>query len=197
MILWFALLALAPIVFGYLYYSSAVNDVDQLKSSIESLKTLADKTDRKQSQNRAAREKYKEADRLYIDKNVESLKFLEPEAKSLEELVNNKTFAGDEMVKRRLEFLTGSENKILMTEGTITTYPYFQEVISTLSKSVEVNLQDIKKVLSVIEGVEIPPYKIIPNRPQMIILDFKIDRKETEKNEVYILNMKLLKREYL
>jgi hypothetical protein len=197
MILWFALLALAPIVFGYLYYSSAVNDVDQLKSSIESLKTLADKTDRKQRQNRAAREKYKEADRLYIDKNVESLKFLEPEAKSLEELVNNKTFAGDEMVKRRLEFLTGSENKILMTEGTITTYPYFQEVISTLSKSVEVNLQDIKKVLSVIEGVEIPPYKIIPNRPQMIILDFKIDRKETEKNEVYILNMKLLKREYL
>ena len=68
----------------------------------------------------------------------------------------------------------------------------------TLVHPIEVNVDDIQEILSGIEGVIIGPYEPPPNPPQLLMLDFKIDRKGiSEKNEVYGLNLKLLKREFL
>lgn len=143
------------------------------------------------------REHFRGADHFYIDKHLETLSFLESEAETLQKLVNNKYFAGDENVKKRLEFILGPSNDLLFSEGNVQSYPFFQETISSLVHPVEVNLEDLKEILALVEGSQIGPYKPGPNRPQLIIIDFKLDRKEaTEKNEVFLLNMKLLKREY-
>ena len=59
------------------------------------------------------------------------------------------------------------------------------------------NLNDLKKVLALIEGQPIGDNKSGPNKPQLIITDFKLDKKEiTDKNDILLINMKLLKREY-
>lgn len=198
LVLWAAIFALLPIFFAVFSWYSAQSDSDALISSLDRVSYLAKSKESKQLLNRSVREHFKEKERYYIDKSLEPLKFLQPEIKSLQTLMNNKNFAGDEKVKQRLDYLTGQDNKFILTEGNIQTYPYFQEVIASLIKPVELNVDDLKKVLSLIEGVEIPPYTPPQDRPQLIITEFKIERKEaTKKNEVYQLNLKLLKREYL
>lgn len=197
LVIWIGALALLPIFFSLVFYISSHNEIRAVNNQINTSLMLAETKETKQAINRSVRENYREADRFYIDKNIETITLLEPEIKSLQEIVNNKNFAGDERVKRRLDFLTGPDNKILMVEGNIQTYPLFQEVISTLSRPVEINVDDLKQLLSLMEGVDIPPYTPAADRPQLIVLDFKLTRKEGEEgNEVYQLNMKLLKREY-
>jgi hypothetical protein len=188
---------LLPVILAVLHFYTNVNAVNALSNELEVLQLAALTREKKQSQNMSIRENYKNADHFYIDKHLETLTFLEPEAEELQKLVVNRNYAGDEAVKKRLEFLTGPGNSLLFSESNIETFPFFKETVSTLVHPVEINNADLMEILSLVEGQPIGPYKPGPNRPQLIILDFKIDRKEaTDKNDVYVLNMKLLMREY-
>ena len=151
----------------------------------------------KQAQNIAVINHYREADHFYIDKHIESLIFLEPEIESLQKIMAKNDFAEDEQVKRRLDYLNQSNN-LSFSEGAVQASPLFQEVMETQVHPVEVNGIDLQKILSRVEGVQISAFAPGPNRPQLLIVDFKLDRKKmSEKNEVFQLNMKLLKREFL
>lgn len=197
MILYVLLAGLLPVFFALFHFLSQKTAVEELQNTLTLVEQLALQREHKQSLNRSVRDNYKEADHFYIDKYLENLEFLKPEAETLQKLVNNKYFAGDENVKKRLEFVTGQENSLLFSEGNVQNYPFFQETTPTLSHPVEVNLNDLKEILAITEGIAIDNFEPGPNRPQLIILDFKLDRKEiSENNEVFILNMKLLKREY-
>lgn len=187
-----------PFAFVFIYYLSEKSSLDDLHSTIEDMQQTAFIREKKQAMNMAVRNHYKDADHFYIDKHVETLSFLEPEIESLQKLVNNKNFAGDEVVKKRLEQLSGTGNNMVFSEGIVQSTPNFQEVTETLVHPVEINSMDLQKILARIEGVPIGPFTPGPNRPQLVILDFKLDRKNiTEKNEVFTLNLKLLKREFL
>jgi hypothetical protein len=188
---------LLPIFFAAAHLMTRINAIDQLQNNLMHMEQLALVREKKQSLNMIVKDYYRQADHFYIDKNLETLSFLEPETETLQKLVNNKYFAGDEIVKARLEFLMGPTNDLLFSEGNVQAYPFFQETISTLVHPVEINLEDLKKILTHIEGQPIGQYKPGPKRPQLIILDLKLDKKEaTEKNDVFLLNLKLLKREF-
>ncbi len=197
MILYFMIAGMLPVFFALFQFISEKSSVDELKNFIELVEVQALNREQKQAQNMAVRENFKEADHFYIDKYLESLDFLQPEADSLNILVNNKYFAGDEMVRKRLDFLTGEGNTFLFTESNVQNYPFFQETTATLVHPVEINLSDLKNILTLIEGEPIGSFEPGPNRPQLIVLDFKLDKKEpTPNNHVFVLNLKLLKREY-
>jgi len=197
LILYLMVAGIVPILFIFSHFLSSLNSLDELKNTISHVEQLALTKERKQSMNILTREHFRNADHFYIDKHLETLSFLEPEIEALQKVVNNKYFAGDESVKRRLEFLTGPTNCLLFSEGNIQAYPFFQETTASLVHPVEINHEDLKELLSLIEGYNIGSYKPGPKRPQLIILDFKLDKKEpTENNEVFQLNLKLLKREY-
>jgi hypothetical protein len=191
------LIGILPLLLAVVHFFSQQEMLDNLQSAVQQVKDKAFVIDKKQAINRTVIDHYREADHFYIDKYLETLVFLEPEIESLQKLVGNKNFAFDDTVKKRLDFLTNNNNLIL-TEGVVQAYPQFQETLETLSHPVEVNVDDIQELLSRIEGVNIGEYTPPSNPPQLLILDFKIDRKsQSEKNETYNLNMKLLKREYL
>lgn len=197
MILYLMILGLFPVVFSLMILKNNLNNINELENAIEDVKQQALLREQRQSLNMIVWEHFKESDHFYVDKHLETLSFLEPEVEELQKLVNNKNFAGDENVKKRLEFLTGSGNNLLLSEGSVQAYPFFQETAASLAHPIEVNLEDLKELLALIEGQTIGPYKPGPGRPQLIITDFKIDRKEaTEGNEVLLLNLKILKREY-
>lgn len=192
------LAGLLPFVFVLASYWSEKSSLDDLQTNMQDMQQTALLRERKQATNMAVRNAYRDADHFYIDKYVETLTFLEPEIENLQKLVNNKNFAGDESVKKRLELLNGSGNSLVFTEGVVQSSPQFQEVTETLVHPVEVNTSDLEKILARVEGVPIGAHAPGPNRPQLIILDFKLDRKNvTEKSEVFLLNIKLLKREFL
>jgi hypothetical protein len=197
LITYLLVLGAIPIVFVTMNFLGERRQISETQSQIENLKDRAFILDRRQSQNNAARENFKDSDHYFLDKHLETLKFLEPEVDGLHKLESNKNYAGDENVKQRLEFLTGNANTLQFSEGNVQSFQYVQEISDTLVHPVEVNVSDLKKILSLIEGVEIPPNSPPTDRPQLIILDFRIDKKEiNSNNEVFLLNLKLLKREY-
>lgn len=198
MLIYLMLAGLIPIIIGWLSFSSELEQTRTLDNQLWSLQEQAYSRERKQAANMAVLSHFRDADHFYIDKYLETLAFLEPEIESLKNMSSNPNFPEDENIKKRLDLLTGTENSMVFTEGVVQSTPIFQEVTETLVRPVEVNVNDLKQILCRIEGISlagcIPP----PNRPQLIVLDFKIDKKTvSEKNQVFLLNLKLLKREFL
>lgn len=197
-VLYMVCLGFIPLVFMSLLFFSENNRIEEFSESLNTLRDQIFIKEKKQALNVAVRQHFRDADHFYIDKYLETITLLDPEIETLQKIANDKNFANDERIKKRIEFLTGPSNSILFSEGTVHTFPFFQETIETLIHPVEVNANDIKNILSRIEGVSIGKYSPGPNRPQLIIVDFRLDKKKiTQKNEVYILDTKLVKREFL
>lgn len=180
-----------------LYFYSSANEIEDAKLRIEAVSNQAFIKNQKQATNQAVRKHFAESDRFYIDKNLENITFLETEIEGLQKIAENKSVAEDESFKKRLDLLSKG-NRLSFIESNVTSYPIFQETTETLAHPVEVNLEDIKEILAKVEGLQIGKYKPGPNPPQLLILDFRIDKQaQSEDNEIYLLNLKLLKREYL
>lgn len=189
---------LLPIFFVITLFFSQKSQLNDLESTLENIQYQSFNKEKKQALNMMVRQHFHDADHFYIDKHLETLVFLEPEIEMLQKIVNEKNFADDERIKRRLEFLTSQSNSLVFSEGVVQTFPLFQETVETLVHPVEINTSDLKKILSAIEGIEIGGHLPKEQRPQLLVLEFKLDKKKVhEKNEVFTLNMKLLKREFL
>ena len=190
--------AILPVLFAWYTIASNLHHTEELQSRIWQLQELSSIKEKKQISNMAVRSYFRDADHFYIDKHLETLTFLEPEIDSMRKLLNNPDYPDDDLVKKRIEHLSGPANSMIFTEGVVQSTPLFQEVTETLVHPVEVDVNDLKTILCRIEGVPLGGTCVpIPNRPQLIITDFKIDRTTvSEKNEIYQLNLKLLKREF-
>jgi hypothetical protein len=198
LMMYLMLAGLIPIFVAWFSYSSKLDRVNQLKQQVYHLQDQAFIRENKQSSNMAVRLHFSDADHFYIDKNLETLSFLEPEIESLKSMLNNPNFPDDDNIKKRIETLTGNGNSMVFTEGVVQSTPIFQEVTETLVHPIEVNVNDLRRILCNIEGIALGDCVPTPDRPQLMILDFKIDKKNvSEKNEVFLLNLKLLKREFL
>lgn len=196
-VIYLLILGQLPLLFVIIHFFSQNAALNSLSNSLELAQVQAQTSEAKHALNNAVRQHYSDADHFYIDKQLETLIFLEPEIESLQKVVNHRNFTEDAAIKKRLELLTNS-NSLSFSEGAVQSTPGFQETIETLIHPVEVNINDLKHILAKVEGVEIEPYSQGQSRPQLIILDFKIDKKKiSDSNEVLSLDMKLLKREFL
>lgn len=198
LLIYLMLAGLIPIILSWFSFSSELSQVNELKQRIFNLEEEAFIREKKQASNIAIINHFSDADHFYIDKNLENLSLLEPEIESLKGMLNNSNFPDDDNIKKRLNTLTESANNLIFTEGIVQSTPNFQEVTETLVHPVEVSVRDIQQILCQVEGIALNGCTPSPDRPQLIILDFKIDKKiVSEKNEVFLLNLKLLKREFL
>lgn len=192
------LLGLLPLLLAGFLFLNELNGVKEISDAVSQMKETAFQRLKKQSINTTVRNHYRDADHFYIDKNLETMSFLAPEIDSLQKIASNKNFPEDENIKKRLEQLNGPGNKLQFVEGVVLSNPVFQETTETLVHPVEINISDLKNVLAKIEGVPVDAFQPGLNRPQLIITDFKLDKKSvSDKNEVFVLNLKLLKREFL
>ncbi|MCB1113603.1 MAG: hypothetical protein KDK62_02485 [Chlamydiia bacterium] len=196
-LIYIMILCLLPSLFAGLWVWSQTGQVEGIKDQLENVREHAFLKEKRQASNKNLQNFYKDADSFFIDKHLESLTFLEPEIDSLQKLSSQKNVPEDESVRRRLDKLTGPDNALNFTEGVVQNYGAFQETTETLARPVEVNLNDLYKILTRIEGVSISGETVPEGRPQLIILDFRMEKKKNlDKNEAYQLNMKLLKREF-
>lgn len=189
---------LLPVIWTWMQTAEQNRRIEGVLRSADALYGDIWSKEARQSLNKLVREHYRDADHFYIDKHLEPLLFLEDEVKSLEKIVNYEGFQGDELIRKRLDFLTDGSNNLAFSEGTVQSYPQFQETLESTVHPVEVNVSDIQKILSRIEGVPIGPWKPADGVPQLIITDFKIERKQRgDHDEVFSLTTKILKREFL
>lgn len=197
-LVYIVILTCLPLLLLIFLFSSQKIELETLHQTIEQVEQQAFIKEKKQAQNVSVRHHFREADHFYIDKHLETLVFLESEIELLQKLINDQNFAGDERIKKRLEFLTGSTNSLNFSEGVVQTSPHFQETTETLVHPVEVNASDIQKILTRIEGISLAGQTAGAYRPQLLVTEFKLDKKQvTDKNEVFSLNLKLVKREFL
>jgi hypothetical protein len=195
-LLYIFVLSLIPIVFALIYYQSQSRSLETLESRIQRLQAAAVTLDRKQAANALVRNYFAEADRFYLEKQTESLRLLETETDALQKLGNQPYIAEDPRITRRLNAL--ADNTVIFSEGMVQSYSFFNEIPEALQHPIEVDVDDIKKLLTKIEGVTIGTHEPGPNRPQLIVTDFRLDRKSAQgESDLYTLNLKILKREYL
>lgn len=198
MLIYVMVLCLIPFLFVLLQFYAKLGSINDLEARLDRVQHLALVQEKRQANNISVINHFKDADHFYIDKHLETLIFLEPEIEALQKIVNHKNLPEDEIIKKRLELLTGGGNSLKFSEGVVQTFPQFQETAETLIHPVEINVTDLQKILTRVEGISIGAFDPPPNRPQLIVLEFKLDKKRAaDKNEVFILNMKLLKREFL
>ncbi len=187
-----------PLFFVWVIFSSELSELANLENHMFRLQDMAFSTEKKQSINMAVRNHFKEADHFYIDKHIETIALMQPEIESLKGVLNNPNLPDDEGIKKRLELLSGPTNKLVFAEGVVQSTPQLQEVTETLTHPVEVNVSDLRQILCKVEEIPFAGCEIVKSRPQLIVLDFKIEKKNvSEKNQVFVLNLKLLKREFL
>ncbi len=197
-ILYLICLGLFPFIFVVFLFISQKNELEEFENTLENVENQVFIKEKKQALNLAVRQHFRDADHFYIDKYLETLIFLEPEIEQLQKIVQDKNFADDDRIKKRLELLTSQGNALVFSEGSVQTFPLFQETSETLVHPVEVNVSDIQKILSRIEGIKMGEFATGLHRPQLVITEFKLDKKkQNDKNEVYLLNLKLIKREFL
>lgn len=188
---------LLPLFAAIVWFFGAKEEIRTLENNFELLQYQASNKEKKQAQNRSVQNYFADADHFYIDKHLETLSFLEPELDQLQLLLDGSLPVADS-IRKRHEQLSGPLNALSFVEGQVHSFASFQETIESLAHPVEVNVQDLQKILTLIEGTEVGPYKPIESRPQLIITDFKLERKEViPQHETYQLQLKLLKREYL
>lgn len=197
LMIYLLIFGLLPLGIVFFFFLSDLEKINSLEYGLQRVHEQALKVERKQSANIATRNFYSSADHFYIDKELETLKFLEPEIEGLKKMMENPNYIEDGQIRKRLDFLTSKQNQLTFSESNVQSTPFFQEVTETSLHPVEINVSDLKKILTLIEGREINENKVPANKPQLIFLEFKLEKKSIrENNQVYELNTKLLKREF-
>jgi hypothetical protein len=185
-----------PFIFFLFHFFFGMQKLEQAEQEMERihLKTLHLKeTQRKES---ALLFSLKNPDPHYLGKHLETLTFLLPEIKKLETLYAENV--EDEQISKRLQFLKEGSNRLQFSEEQIRNHEVFRETEEKQQHPIEINEEDLKKLLCLIEGVTIWPYGPKDGRPQLIIRDFKLTKKELPNQEkVFVVSMHLLKRENL
>jgi hypothetical protein len=195
--IWLILIA-APIPFFLILFQCifGLQKLEQLEEEMQRIHTkmiMQQENQKKESYLLAA---LKNPDPHYLDKHVESLTFLLPEIKKLEtvQLEN----ADDDQIGKRLQWIKEGGNRLRFSEEHIQNNALFRETEEQQQLPIELNEEDLKKLLCLIEGITIWPYGPKEGRPQLILKEFKLTKKELAPHEkVFVVSMQLIKRENL
>lgn len=172
-------LAFVPSVIALLAFGMSSQSLQETKWNIQTLTSKARSNALQNARTQKLMEKLENADPYYLEKSLEGARFLTREIAQLEA-------AGDD---KRLSYLTGEQNRLSFAELGLQRLDRFQEVEARQKHPIELDGEDLKELLSLIEGDS-------PTAPQLIIKQLELIRKPTSsQDEVFLLNLELLKRE--
>ncbi len=193
LIIYILILGFGPLFFVAASFFTTRSEQEHLELALNEALMHATEKNAKEARNKQVRQLFLNTDHFYIDKEVETLTLLNQEIELIEKALKNGFHHEEDRLKKRLQFLK-EQNRIVFTEGSVKAYPNFQETIESLAHPIEVNSDDLIKILSKIETV---PSSEANERPHLIITDCKIDRKNSPTQETFGVDLKILKREYL
>lgn len=189
-------LFLLPAIGSLFGFQWKLNKLKELEETIQILTIQAQEVSCRKQKNDSCLTAISQADQLYLDKHLENLPLLEPEMRRVEAIIQHQK--ENSSLARRVEFLKSGNNRLQFVEEKRRTGSKLQEVEEKLQSPVEMNEEDLKKLLVLIEGVSINPYSPIQGRPQLIFRDFDLVKQMApSEEEVYLIDFKLIKRESL
>ncbi len=139
-------------------------------------------------------EKKSAFDKHFIENKLESLIFLQNEKTILSKLLLHPAFSNSFQIKKRINFISSDQNRLKFLEENIKKTNSIKESDLVQLKNIEIDDIDLQKLLSIIEDMKIGEYTPIVHSPQLLIKNFSLSKK---KENIFSLNMKILKREFL
>lgn len=170
----------------------------QLKNNLENLSFLCKSTIRKRAMKKEFLEKQRNFDPYFIANNLESIQLCEDEKLNIKKALTTPGFIKNKDLLKRLKFLESSKNKISFIEDNIIKTSLIKESYQNLLDPVEIEEKDLIKLLSIFDDRVIDQNNPITNQPQLIIKNFRLTKKVTPlNNQIFLLNINLIKREFL
>ena len=151
----------------------------------------------KRKANESIRNAHRQAVPDFVERQMEGLRFLQTEINRIEEAFASMSASVNPALSARYHVLVGQANRLIFSEEGFSVMPFFKESSLHMKHPVEIDKDDLYGLLCKIEGVSIAKHEAPKNGPQFIPLLFQLERKKhANGNEVFVLNMRLLKREY-
>lgn len=188
------LFTLLPLLALFFYIYQGMNEVERMAFLEEKVLEEYAQYKHKERYNRIVFERHRDSDHHYIEKYLETPLLLKNEQERLEEAISS-PYPLSEEVKKRFLFFQNGGNTLSFVEGDPLLFQNIQETIETQTVPVEVDLEDLSYILSVVEPHNFDKSK---GAPQLLFLHFSLERKRVpSEEEVFLLNTKILKREFL
>jgi len=197
LIIYCLILGLLPIVFVAMNFKSQQSSQKNLSYALS--QAISDQTAKNAREfvNKHVKAQYRDSNHFYIDEEIETIVPLQEERETLTKVLSLGFHQNEDMFRRRQQHHASGQNAISFVEGSVKAYSDFQETQESLAHPVEADFNDIKAILSRIEGVAFDETELPQNRPHLIITDWKMEKKKGPTQEVFVLDIKLIKREYL
>ena len=130
-----------------------------------------------------------------FENSLTSLSFLKRERQKWK--IHTAQMHSSPAIKKRTAFLEGGENHLEFSEGKKKKTSLFTESVLKQKRAVEINEEDLKSILCLIEGVKIAPYLPKEGSPQLLITSFALEKKPPSEtgDRNYTLQMELIKRD--
>ncbi len=190
-------LILIPTLFSAIYFCIQLAGLNQTKESLSKRSQALFLKEEKRAVNTYIWERFRHSDPYYIDKYLECLNFLSTEVALVEGIVNNVPYVDLKSIEERLLYLKGGDNQMHFIEGIIQTHPLFNETQEKLSYGIQVDENDVEKILQLIETLPYPIENEAKRPPQLILTDFSLDRQTFNGGaENFLLNLSMLKRTF-
>lgn len=196
-VIFYSLLVVAPLplIYSVFHFFNEFNQVEALEKEFDRITQKASLSLALKKNEESLLTSLKRPDPYYIDKHIESLTFLLPEIRKLESILEENP--ENTVALKRLAFLRGDENRLLFKEEGIRSHSGLREMEEIQQSPVEMNEEDLKKLLCLIEGITIWPYGPKEGRPQLIVKDFRLSKKESvSQQNAFLVSLQLIKREY-
>ena len=133
--------------------------------------------------------RYKGANHFYIEEVLEPLPLLSHEGEMLHLISHEELFSQYDLVKKREAKL--AENRMKFSEGKRSEGNGIVETECSLLNKIEVDGQDLKQILSLVEGAYVGSFTPREDAPQLIIKRFSIEKKKG----IALLDFEMIKRE--
>jgi hypothetical protein len=196
--LFFILLGLGPLCAAFFLYTQQ-QSLQSLQETSSMALQKAKSAFRRKAKKDTFLAKHAESDPYFLDKEIESLCFLNQEKEKLKGWLAHPAVPNKEKLLRRLQFLESAENRLSFAEEEIQTSKICKETKEKQRVPIEVDAQDLKTLIHLIEEFQMNPFLDAGQhaRPQLLITEFSMARKNTLlQNEVFEIKMDLLKREF-
>ncbi len=168
------ILALCPLAVTLLSYYSKRETLDLYSRDLEYVQLQVNRRIVEERDKRDFLERFGETDHYYMEKYIEKIIFLTGEIYLLETIFAHPAFNKFTEIKDRLDRIAGGYNTLRFSELARHSKSKVEEIELRQMYPVELGMDDLKKVLSYIEGVSIDTFDAFPHRPQFIIKAFDL-----------------------
>lgn len=191
-ILFFTLL-LAPFVLSLFFLFSRYTHLHVNEKALDSAALQARSAIEKREKRTLFLERYGKCEPYFINQQLETLSLLQKETGHLLKMQRHPGCSDQTSLSHRIAFLQSGQNRLRFVEEAVRSTAKVKETEEKLQHPVELDGDDLNRLLSLIENIPIGDFLPSPSSPQLLIRDFVLTKKNPS---VYHLSLALLKREF-